>query len=186
MHPGYALRRRPGPSLGRCERTVHQPRRSRHLARAPRRPAAGLARPRGCPRRHGRAGESTAAGLRRRMRPAQGPAGRRRQGRGVRPARGRLRGDLRRVDGRRRTRQARDPAADGARAHLRGERPGGQDRPARGAVRETQVAADRVTRRGRAPCLPRRGRQRLRVHARGTAPRPGAAAPAPTTARRSP
>ncbi len=94
--------------------------------------------------RHGRAAApDAAAGLRRRVRRAQGQAGRGRPRRGV-PAPGRrLRGDLRRRDRRQRAQQAAGAAADGGRADLRRVGAGGEARPARRPVRQAALLATR-------------------------------------------
>ena len=118
----------------------------------------------------GRAGRGAAAGVRRRVRRAAGPAGRR----GPRARRSCCRA----ATAPRRSpaatadhdpQQAQDDAADGGRADLRRERAGGQGRPDRRPVRQAALHADRDPRRRDAAGLPRRRGQRLRLRPRGRA-----------------
>ena len=89
------------------------------------------------------------------------------EGRGRRgvPAPGRrLRRELRRAFGRQHPRLLPRLPADGRGAHLRRLVAGGEARPHRRTVREAALDADRDGRRHRAAELPRRHRQRHRVH----------------------
>ncbi len=139
----------------------------------PRRPAARVAG--SCPGRAGRrrARHDAAAGIRRRVRPAAGPAGRSHQGRGIRPAGRRLRRDVRRRERRRGQGEAADNPADGRRPDLRREHPGRQDRPARRPVREATITGDGGQGRRRVAGLPRRRSQRVRLHPGVPRARPG-------------
>ena len=129
-------------------------------------PAADLRRPRRGRRRGRPAAHPAAAGLRRRVRRPEG------QDRGGRPRRGvpaagrRLRRDVRRRHGRQRPQQAAGAAADGGRADLRRVGAGREGRPDRRPVRQAAVVRPRDPRRRDAAGLPRRRRQRLRLHAR--------------------
>ena len=92
------------------------------------------------------------------------------------PAHGRrLRRDLRRRDRRQRPQQAARAAADGRRADLRRVGAGREGRPDRRPVRQAPLLRPRDP-RGRHPAgLPRRRRQRLRLHRRVAGARPAAA-----------
>ena len=92
----------------------------------------------------------------------------------LRAAGRRLRRVVRRVLGQRHPRQAEGHPADGRRAHVRQRRAHGEDRPHRRTVRQAPLVAHRDARRRRAPLVPRRHGERLRVRGR----RP--AAPIPT------
>ena len=101
--------------------------------------------------------------------------------RGVPAAGRRLRRDLRRGDRRPDPQPREDGAADGGRAHLRRLDARREDGPDGGAVREAPLERHRDPRRRHAARLPRRHRQRLRLHARVARGRPALASCAATT-----
>src|SRR5439155_867517 len=82
-----------------------------------------------------------------------GAAGRGGPRRGLPAAGRRLRGDLRRHDGRNHPGQVPHPAADGRRPHLRGQRAGGEGRPDGGPVRQAALGGHRGQGRRGAPLL---------------------------------
>ena len=117
-----------------------------------------------------------AAGVRRRGRPAaRPPGGGRRRSRVPAPGR-RLRRDLRRRHRRPDPQPDQDRAADGRRAHLRLLDAGDQDGPDGRAVRQAAVQRRRDPRRRHAAGVPRRRRERLRLHPAVAHARPAAAA----------
>ena len=93
------------------------------------------------------------------------------QGQGLPAAGRRLRRELRRALRRQHPRHLQGDAADGRGADLRRQVPGGEGRPHRRPVRQAALGADRDPGRDRAPLLPRRHRQRLRLHPRGAGAR---------------
>ena len=87
-------------------------------------------------------------------------------GRGLPAAGRRLRRELRRLHRQQHPRHVPRAAADGRRADLRRRRAGGEGRPHGRPVRQAALVQRREDRRRRAAVLPRRQRQRLRVHGR--------------------